>query len=84
MKEVDVFYSRLYKTDNFKIPDDVSNSFLLSQPIPKLSKATNPQVMTALRLSPTMRFGKVLESFSWTVLIAHLIKANYQAPKNKE
>ena len=37
MKEVDVFYSNLYKKDNFKIPDDVSYSFLRSQAIPKLS-----------------------------------------------
>ena len=37
MKEVEVFYSSLYKTDNSKIPNDVSNTFLLSQAIPKLS-----------------------------------------------
>ena len=37
MKEVEVFYSSLYKKDNFKIPDDVSYSFLRSQAIPKLS-----------------------------------------------
>ena len=37
MKEVEVFYSSLYKTDNFKISDDVSYSFLRSQAIPKLS-----------------------------------------------
>ena len=37
MKEVEAFYSSLYKRDNFKIPDDASYSFLSSQPIPKLS-----------------------------------------------
>ena len=37
MKEVEVFYSCLYKTDNSKIPNDVSNTFLLSQAKPKLS-----------------------------------------------
>ena len=37
MKEVEVFYSSLYKTDNSKLPNDVSNTFLLSQAIPKLS-----------------------------------------------
>ena len=30
MKEVEVFYCSLYKTDNSKIPNDVSNAFLLS------------------------------------------------------
>ena len=37
MKEVEAFYSSIYKEDNFKIPDDASYSFLRSQPIPKLS-----------------------------------------------
>ena len=36
MKEVEVFYSSLYKKDNFKMPGDVSYSFLRSQAIPEL------------------------------------------------
>ena len=37
MKEVEVFYASLYRKDNFKIPDNVSYSFLPSQTIPKLT-----------------------------------------------
>ena len=100
MKEVEVFYSSLYKKDNIKIPDDVSYSFLRFQAIPKLSNDDALTCQGSLMLGECFksllyfqsnqspgndgltvefyrRFGKVLENFSWIVLIAHFIKVNY-------
>ena len=59
-KEVEIFYSSLYKKDDFKIPDDVSYSFLRSQAIPKLSKDDALACEGSLRLEECF---KSLRSF---------------------